>query len=221
MPGEANLIGTLPHANSIQLLPVFSTCRRRHGENEQEQQERMNRKNRWGLFFINGVGVKLAGWAHVATHWIECLVYLGCVYRLRDDLVYSSEKTQWCSINVTNQPHQKFIQFYTDLLGGEVGSELVFKEHHCRFNNQILTTVCNGQLCLAFEPAWFSYSCCQKELKYQFSVFFSFVFNGFSRPCAKIQFWKQLRIMITNQYNLALVVWSFQKPVMAAAAKGV
>lgn len=106
-------------------------------------------------------------------------------------------------------------------VGGEVGSELVFKEHHCRFNNQILTTVCNGQLCLAFEPAWFSYSCCQKELKYQFSVFFSFVFNGFSRPCAKIQFWKQLRIMITNQYNLALVVWSFQKPVMAAAAKGV
>lgn len=42
-------------------------------------------RNRWGLFFINGVGVKLAGWAHVATHWIEWLVYLGCVYRLGDD----------------------------------------------------------------------------------------------------------------------------------------
>lgn len=72
-------------------------------------------KNRWGLFFINGVGVKLAGLVHVATHWIECLVYLGCVYRLRDDWVYSRGKTQWCSFNVTNQPHQQFIQFYTDL----------------------------------------------------------------------------------------------------------
>lgn len=117
---EANLIGSLPHTNSIQLLPALSTCRRRHGENEQEQQEHMNRKNRWGLFFINGVGVKLAGWAHVATHWIECLVYLGCVYRLRDDLVYSSEKILWCSINVTNQPHQQFIRFYTDLSGREL-----------------------------------------------------------------------------------------------------
>lgn len=115
---EANLTGTLPHTNSIQLLPALSTCRRRHGENEQEQHKHMHRKNRWGLFFINGVGVKLAGWAHVATHWIECLVYLGCFYRLGDDLVYSSEKTQWYSINVTNQPHQQFIRFYTDLSGG-------------------------------------------------------------------------------------------------------
>uniref|UniRef100_A0A3Q3STP3 Uncharacterized protein n=1 Tax=Mastacembelus armatus TaxID=205130 RepID=A0A3Q3STP3_9TELE len=44
---------------------TLSTCRRRRGENEQEQQEHMNRKNRSGLFFINGVGVKLAGWARV------------------------------------------------------------------------------------------------------------------------------------------------------------
>lgn len=85
-------------------------------------------KNRWGLFFINGVGVKLAGWAHVATHWIECLVYLGCVNRLRDDLVYSSEKTLRCSINVTNQPHQQFVWIYRDNCQREGGSELALKK---------------------------------------------------------------------------------------------
>lgn len=107
-------------------------------------------KNRWGLFFINGVGVKLAGWAHVATHWIECLVYLGCFYRLGDDSVYSSEKTQWYSINVTNQPHQQFIRFYTDSSGGR-GMNWCLKVRQCHFNDQILTSVCNGWLWL---PLW-------------------------------------------------------------------
>lgn len=157
--GFENLIGTLPHTDSIQLLPALSTCRRRHGENEQEQREHMNRRNRWGLFFINGVGVKLAGWAHVATHWIECLVYLGCVYRLRDDLVYSSEKTQWCSINVTNQPHQQFIRFYTDQSGEEGALNCCFKRRHCSFDDQMLLFVMVGFDC-PFEPARFSYSCC-------------------------------------------------------------
>lgn len=38
------LIGTLPHTDSIQSLPALSTCRRRRGENEQEQREHMNEK---------------------------------------------------------------------------------------------------------------------------------------------------------------------------------
>lgn len=41
--GEAHLMGALPHTNSIHSLPAWGMCRRRHGENEQEQQERMNR----------------------------------------------------------------------------------------------------------------------------------------------------------------------------------
>lgn len=116
---EANLIGTLPHT-LIQInccqpwARVGASLAKMNKSNKSTWKER----NRWGLFFINGVGVKLAGWTHVATPRFECLLNLGRVYRLRDDLVYSSEKTQWSSINVTNLPHKQFNRFCIDLSGG-------------------------------------------------------------------------------------------------------